>query len=220
MVTAAVLKGVGEDVHGHNGVGINADTFRMHHQGRATCGDTITAARAQLVVRSGSVDSMGGLLQLCNTTMILMGGDTAACLPVTNGIAPTVTPCNGGTAAGDGLIKIAGGAAQDWTAPNELVEGADETHWGQLEDLALWTETYGTGPDFQMTGTGNMHLSGVFMAPNARPFNIRGLADQQVENSQYIVRRLHVNGVAKLTMRPDPHDVITIPIIGGFGLVR
>ena len=206
-------------VHGHNGVGINGDTFRMHHQGRATCGDVITAARAQLVVLSGAVESNGGLLQLCNTTVIMMGGDTTACLPATNGLAPTVTPCTGGT-AGDGVIKIAGTAAQDWTAPNAVVEGADATYWGQLEDLALWTETYGTGPDFQMSGTGNMHLSGVFMAPNARPFNIKGGGLQQVENSQYVVRRLRVTGGGKLTMRPDPHDVITIPIIGGFSLVR
>ncbi|MDP9443239.1 MAG: pilus assembly protein TadG-related protein [Actinomycetota bacterium] len=205
-------------VAGYSGAGIKADGFRMHHQGAATCSDAPSADSARLFVRDGAVESTGGLLQMCHTTVILMGGKSDGCLPTTPGTAPTTTPCAG--VAGSGVVKIAGTASQDWTAPDAVSGTATAADWANLEDLALWTETYGAGPTFSMTGSGSMHLSGVFMIPNADPFNIKGGGVQQVENSQYVARRLNVTGTGILTMRPDPHDVVTIPIIGGFSLVR
>jgi hypothetical protein len=65
-----------------------------------------------------------------------------------------------------------------------------------------------------------MQMAGVFMVPNANEFKINGGGAQNVENSQYIVRKLWNTGNGQLTMRPDPTDVVTFPILEGFELVR
>ena len=65
-----------------------------------------------------------------------------------------------------------------------------------------------------------MHLAGVFVGPSADPVIIGGGGVQDVENSQYVARRLTVNGGGVLDMQPDPADSFTIPIIEGFQLVR
>ncbi len=78
---------------------------------------------ARLIVRRGSLDSGGtGLLRLCGTSVIMESGDlgngTAAnpggCLPATNGIAPTATPCPGATTPdGSGLVQLGRGDRLD-----------------------------------------------------------------------------------------------------------
>lgn len=207
-------------VAGLGAVGVKADGFRMHQQSRLACGDANSGLRARLFIREGSLETNGGVLQMCNTTLIMMGGQSDACLPATSGTAPTETPCGAG--AGTGTVKVGGTASQDWTAPNQrgAADTAVQADWDNFEDLAMWSETYGTGPDWQMAGGGSMYLSGVFMVPNANPFNIKGGGLQDVENSQYVARKLRVTGGGTLTLRPNPYDVITIPIVGGYGLVR
>ena len=64
-----------------------------------------------------------------------------------------------------------------------------------------------------------MHLSGVFMMPNGE-FKVHGGGTQDVRNSQYIARKFRADGGSELLMQPNPYDVVTIPIIGGFSLVR
>jgi hypothetical protein len=172
--------------------------------------------RARLFIKTGNFTTSGGpTVKLCNTTVILMGGQNDGCLPGSSGTAPTDFPCSG--TEGNTHLSFSGGTIVDWTAPN-LVDGpASTTDWADLEDLALWNETAG---DQNIGGSGSTHMAGVFMAPNANAFKINGAAGQDVENSQYVVRKLWNPGNGTLTMRPDPDDVVTIPFLGGFTLVR
>ncbi len=189
-------------------------SFRMHHFGSATCSEAPTGdsdQRAVFFVGGGQFKSSNSsaVLQMCNTTMILGGGQVGGCLPATIGSDPIDNSCTG-------FVQITGGS-QDWTAPNSTSDQADQTLWDKFEDLSLWTEAYGS---HTIAGGGNMHLSGVFMAPEADSFNIKGGGFQDVENSQYIARKLNVTGTGALKMMPNAKDVVTIPIIGGFALVR
>ncbi len=191
-----------------------APTFRMHHFGAPTCASTPTGDannRAVFYIAGGFLKSSNSAsqLQMCNTTLIMGGAQLGGCLPATNGVDPVDNLCNG-------IIQITGGS-QDWTAPNSTSDQADTSLWGQFEDLALWTEAYGA---HTISGGGNMHLAGVFMLPEADAFNIKGGGLQDVKNSQYIVRKLNVTGLGTLTMKPNAKDVVTIPILGGFSLVR
>lgn len=189
-------------------------SFRMHHFGAATCSETATgnsANRAVFFLGGGQFKSSNtnALLQMCNTTMIIGGGQVGSWLPGDAGEDPVDN-------SSTGRIQITGGS-QDWTAPNSTSDAADQSLWDQLEDLALWTEAYGA---HTIAGGGSMHLSGVFMLPEANPFNIKGGGLQDVDNSQYIARKLNVTGGGTLTMMPNPNDVVTIPILGGFQMVR
>ncbi|NUS52904.1 MAG: hypothetical protein HOQ22_17920 [Nocardioidaceae bacterium] len=185
-------------------------------------------SKARLMIRRGMINGAGGsLLRLCNTTVVMEGGDAAGCVPATNGTAPSATPCGGGT--GDGQINTSGSA--DWTAPNAYgdmaaagitTESAKQALWSAGEDLALWTESYGasSSPSFSMAGGGNMHVAGVFMAPNANPFNITGGGIQDLSNAQYIVRSFAVAGGATLKMSVDPNNAVGLPTLFDFRLVR
>jgi hypothetical protein len=204
-------------VGGTSPAGLDVTSMRMHDHGSASqcASPAVGEHRARLFVRTGQMKVAGsGSLKLCNTTVILMGGQSSACLPATNGTAPTSTPCGG---TGNGTLNFGGGASIDWTAPNSVDGAATTSDWGDLEDLAAWTETAGT---HSVGGGGFMQMAGVFMVPNAQPFKINGGGAQNVENSQYIVRNLWNTGNGQLTMRPDPTDVITFPILEGFELVR
>jgi hypothetical protein len=193
------------------------------------CPSTPTTGSAQLIIRHGSLKQTGGLLRLCNTAVVMLGGQTGACLPATAGTAPTSTPCAGG--AGTGQLSMPGGLL-DWTAPNRyntmstLTSAQQAAAWTSLEDLALWTESYG-GPSnaggvetYSMAGGGNMRTSGVFMAPNATPFSISGGGSQTLNNAQYVVSRFSLAGGANLTMTVDPANAVTLPALGLFALVR
>lgn len=204
------------------------------------CSDTPTGsptAKATLMIRRGQLESNGGaLLRLCNTTAVLEGGQLGAgtatnpggCLPTAKGTPPTATPCVGAsTPAGTSPISLSG--YTDWTAPNAFgdmaaagytTDALKQPFWDGGEDLALWTETYGTGPTFKMAGGGNMHIAGVFMVPNAFPFTITGSGIQDLTNAQYVTRAFAVDGGATLKMQVDPHNAVGIPTLDPFTLVR
>src|SRR3954447_8221319 len=133
-----------------------------------------TGSKAQLFIRRGMLSGNGtsSLLRLCNTEVIMQGGDLGdgssgmpgGCLPATTGSAPKTTPCSGAAAtAGDGSISTNGVA--DWTAPNAYGDMTaagysltqKQAFWDGGEDLALWTESYGTGSVYKMAGGGKMH---------------------------------------------------------------
>jgi len=179
---------------------------------------------------SGSGTS--SLLRLCNTSVIMEGGDLGAgtaalpggCLPLTMGTAPATSPCN--SSAGDSLVQLSGVA--DWTAPNAygdmtaagLTAAGKQTAWDGQEDLALWTETAGSGSDYKMAGGGKLHVAGVFMVPNAGPFTITGGGLQDLTNAQYIVRSFAVDGGATLKMSVDPYNAVGLLSLTNFWLVR
>jgi Flp pilus assembly protein TadG len=204
-------------VGGTSPAGLTVSSMRMHDHGSAAqcASPAVGEHRARLFIRTGQLTVGGsGSLKLCNTTVILMGGQSSACLPSVPGVAPTTTPCGG---TGNGTLNFGGGASIDWTAPNSVDGNATTADWQDLEDLAAWSETAG---GHSVGGGGFMQMAGVFMVPNAQPFKINGGGTQNVENSQYIVRNLWNTGNGQLTMRPDPTDVVTFPILEGFELVR
>ena len=204
--------------------------------GQCPTSPTLSAtSKAQLFLRRGMLSGSGtsSLLRLCNTTVIMEGGDIGAgtaaspggCLPTTQGIAPTATPCPS-SGAGDGSINTSG--VVDWTAPNAyndmnaagLSTTAQQVAWDGGEDLALWTETYGTSSTYKMAGGGSMRVAGVFMVPNAFPFNLTGSGAQDLSNAQYVVRGFAVAGGATLTMKVDPNNVVGLPSLYDFRTVR
>lgn len=202
----------------------NNASFQMHFDGRTesrppfvrqVCKETAIDGRAKLVIGAGSIGmgSSTAHMQMCNTATIMMGGQALACLPASTPTLPSTNLC-------DSFIQVTGGAL-DWTAPNQSDLPAAQTEWDQLEDLALWSEAEGVSAlGHRIMGGGQMHLTGIFMLPNANSFRIGGGGDQAVENSQYVARRLKVNGTGTLDMKPHPANSFTIPIIGGFQLVR
>jgi hypothetical protein len=195
-------------------------------------------AQAQMIVRRGMINGGGtsSLLRLCNTRVILEGGDIGAgtasspgaCLPLSNGTAPTSTPCPSSPGPSTGDSQIATTGVLDWTAPNAysdmkaagLTSAQQQTLWDGGEDLALWDESYGSGSDYKMAGGGLMHVAGVFMVPNAYPFNITGGGVQDLSNAQYIIRGFAVAGGATLTMKVDPNNVVAMPALFDFRMVR
>jgi hypothetical protein len=189
-----------------------------------------------VVVKSGAIsESNGGSLQMCYTTVVMMGNGNNACLTnVTseekNG--PTSTPCSNG--AGDGQINQQGGNV-DWTAPNQydvttLSDGSpDPTKAGGYtdpngpEDLALWSESYGSNnnPKFVMTGGGTEHVVGVFMAPNAEPFKLSGSANLDLKNAQFVASSFALgSNNTNLIMAVDPNSAVQLPQLKPIGLVR
>lgn len=188
---------------------------------------------AVLVVKSGEIKQTGGLLQMCRTTVVMMGNNGTGCLPTSTPTPPTSTPCGGGT--GDGQISLSGSASIDWTAPNTLDKTTDAmgnptpaalTAWSRAEgpeDLALWTESAGltSSPTYSIGGSGSFQTVGVFMAPNAAPFTIGGGSTQNLTNAQYIATSIALNGTnTSINMSVDPYAAVTIPRIGLTGLVR
>jgi hypothetical protein len=219
----------------------NNSTFSMHTTSNTTgtpakCKDTSTNIpnKAVLVVKYRGISQTGGLLQLCYTSVVMMGGQADACMPASPSTAPPnpSTPCGGGT--GFGQLTQTGGSV-DWTAPNRytvmnLSDGRpDPAKSGEYqdsagpEDLAFWSESGGTGsnPKFQMTGGGDVHLVGVLMTPNAQPFNLSGQFVQDLVNAQYITGSIALSSNnTRITMSVDPNAAVTLPDQGLVGLVR
>jgi hypothetical protein len=201
-----------------------------------TCSDapTGTQNKAVLVVKNGGFkQTSGSNLQLCYTTVLMMGGSTDACLPMTPSTDPPnpTTPCGG---TGTGQLTQTGGNV-DWTAPNRydvmtLPNGkpdpARATEWGDPEgpeDLVFWSESGGgaSNPKYQMTGGGTVHLVGVLMTPNAQPFNLSGQFSQTLFNAQYIASSISLSSNnTQITMRVDPDSAVTLPKLQMVGLVR
>jgi hypothetical protein len=92
----------------------------------------------------------------------------------------------------------------------------DLADWLDFEDMAVWVEASGS---HDMGGGAAMRLSGVFFLPNGE-FKVHGGANQDVRNSQYIARRFRADGGSLLELQPNPYDVIGVPALTGFTLVR
>lgn len=230
----------------------NNGTFSMHtgsadaNLSSGLCSDQATNIpnKAVLVVQNGDVKQTGGTLQMCYTTVLMMGGRSDACLltvPSTadpadwswDQSAPNPTGACGGT-TGNGQFTQTGGNV-DWTAPNRydamlLADGSVDTtrsgEWADVngpEDLALWSESGGgaNNPKYQMTGGGSVHLRGVLMAPNAEPFNLSGQFNQTLVNAQYVVSSISLSSNnTSITLIVDPNSVVTLPKLTVVGLVR
>jgi hypothetical protein len=202
----------GDGANNGTGLSVSNTTFRMHHGASTTCPSTMTTPtvqRARLVIGAGNLTSSGSsTVQMCGTTVLLRGNSTSGCVPTSDGVAPSSPGCNG---------RINLGGTTDWTAPS-TTSGivTDPSYHQDLEDLALWAEADGS---HDIGGGGGMKLSGVFMVPNGE-FKVHGGGTQDVRNSQYIARKFRADGGSVLQMQPNPYDVVTIPIIGGFSLVR
>jgi hypothetical protein len=161
----------------------------------------------------------------------MMGGQSNGCVPATVGTAPTTTPCAGGL--GNGQFTQTGGNI-DWTAPNALDQTLDTTTGKSIpaavtawddpngpEDLALWSESAtSTSQTYNMNGSGDFHVRGVYMVPNAEPFKLSGGAGMQLTNAQYIVSSIELNGGTQITMKVDPNSAIVLPDLALVGLIR
>ena len=219
----------------------NNDKFCMRGStcvdyGTDTCSSAATGSseHGRLMVRRGFLNSTtGGLLRMCNTTVVMEGGQLGTgtalspggCLPTTNGTLPTATPCTGASdPAGSGYFQLAG--ATDWTAPNRygdmsaLSETDKQAAWDSGEDLALWDETYAVSPNFKMAGGAELNVSGVFFVPNAFPMVFSGGAVFDLRDAQFITRSFAVDGGAQLLMKVDPYNAITIPKFDRWTLIR
>lgn len=227
--------------------GGSGGALRVHTAGNTTSGvcnatptgpdpGALSTNKAVVVVKSGQLnESASGSLQMCYTTLVMLGSGTNGCLTSvpsqeTNG--PTATPCS--TGAGDGQINQQGGNV-DWTAPNQydqtiLADGTpDPTKspgWSDPngpEDLALWTESYGaqSNPKFTLTGGGTEHVVGVFMTPNADPFQLSGGATLDLTNAQFIAASFALGSAnTNLIMSVDPNSAVQLPQLKPVGLVR
>lgn len=217
--------------------------FSMHTDGLVTvpgggCAAGFSSDRAILVIRDGEIKQSSGVLQLCNTTAIMMGGQSNACLPTVGyavAAAPDTTPCgpSASQVTGSGQIIQTGGIV-DWTAPNEHDSMTDANgdpvpakalSWSNPngpEDLAFWSESgVSSSVTYNLNGGGSLRTVGVFMAPNADPFIIGGGACQLLYNAQYIATSIMLNGNNTcISMRVDPNAAVTLPKLSVVGLVR
>jgi hypothetical protein len=204
------------------------------------CNTGQSISKAVLFVRYGTVKQTGGLLQMCRTSAIMLGGQTSStatagpgCVPLTAGTAPTQTPCNGGM--GNGQFDLSGTATIDWSAPDTLNATTDASGnptpeavaaWSNPngpEDLAMWSESASNDSNttFSMGGSGQLRVRGVYMVPNAAPFIIGGGGTQILTNAQYVASSIALNGAGtNITMSVDPNSAVTLPDQGLVGLVR
>ena len=199
-----------------NGTGISVSASSSlsmgQGSGNTSCPDTMatpTLTRALLVIGAGSLSSQpSGTVRLCSTSVVLRGGVNGGCVPGVHGVAPmNGVVCNG---------RLSMMGATDWTAPNKVAGQATEVDWNDFEDFAVWTEASGT---HDMGGGAFMRLSGIFFLPNGE-FKVHGGASQNVRNSQYIARLFRAEGGSVLELQPNPYDVIGVPALTGFTLVR
>lgn len=118
------------------------------------------------------------------------------------------------------FTMTSGGAAADWTAPNQISgkPTKDDYLTYPFEDLALWNETSSINVSFK--GQGNNVTQGVFFLPNASAL-FQGLGTNPIElNAQYFIRKLNLQGQGLITLKPNPNDSITTPIPGIYTLIR
>ena len=194
-------------------VSVQGSSFSMGQgSGAGSCPDTMTTptlTRTRLVLGAGSFfTNSSGTVKLCSTTVVLRGGVAGGCVPAVYGTAPSDTVgCNG---------RLSMGGPTDWTAPNEVQGQATAADWNDFEDLALWGEAGGA---HDVGGGGFMRLSGIFFLPNG-DFKVHGGAGQNVKNSQYIARHFRADGGSILELQPNPYDVIGVPTLTAFTLVR
>jgi hypothetical protein len=102
----------------------------------------------------------------------------------------------------DGVIDLVGGAGGlVWTAPTE----------GVFEDLALWSES---SSPHELGGQAGNTLTGTFFTPYADPFTLKGQGGQLQTDAQFLTRKLTVDGLSEVLMKPDPETSTLIPIRG------
>lgn len=198
--------------------------------GNCTAGQS--PSKALVVVRDGQFKQTGGLLRMCRTTTVMLGGQADGCVPTSSGSAPLALPCAG--TLGTGQFTQQGGGI-DWTAPDTLDATRDATTGNPLptattawqdpngpEDLALWSESgSNSSTNFSMAGGGLFRVRGVFMVPNADPFRLSGGAHLDLTNAQLIASGIALNGnTTSVTMSVDPNSAVTLPDQGVVGLVR
>jgi len=215
-------------------------TFQMDNKvanlSGGRCSNGQNTNKAIMFIKTGDIKQSGtSSLQMCRTTVIMMGGSTTGCVPTSSsGPNPAVNPCpgiNGGL--GTGQFTQTGGDI-DWTAPDQYdvmtlsngdVDPAKAPAWTNpdgMEDLALWSES-GTDSSntYNMNGGGVFHVRGVYMVPNADPFRISGGGSMNLVNAQYIASSIRLSGTGtNITMSVDPNAGVTIPSLGIVGLVR
>lgn len=208
-------------VHGKSGPNANAvnasNLLSMHNggDGTAACGTNVDGTRARLFIRQGSLEVSTKFIA-CHTSVIMLGGYNDACLPAGYGTwFPSGKVCDGNTMTGNGVIKMSGSGAADWTAPSLLddeilAKDIPQADHDDLEDLMFWSET---ADEQVLGGSGVVHLSGVFVAPNAHPLRLNGTPTWDVLNSQYVVRTLLNNGGGVFTMRPMPSLPVAPPTV-------
>jgi hypothetical protein len=195
-------------------------------EGDFVCDDRQDAdpnAQTKVVIGNGNIQAEGGsgkILRMCQSTVFMMDNTAGGCpLPTFDGREPYTNACRG-------RIRVAGSNKLDWSAPNRnTVTSPTRAELDELEDLAFWTETQSPGPCgatqcSTIEGSGGVRLSGIFFTPNADPFRVGGGGAYDIEDAQFITRRLEVAGNGTLLMRPESQNAIQIPVIGGFGLVR
>lgn len=232
-------------------IGGSGASFQMHTLNRTVsdpsipatfpdsflCNSAPTTDRGLLVVKSGSLND-GNFFRACNTTVVMLGGDTTGgCLPtydpLTQAIGPdsTHSPCPS-SSVGTGQLNING--LVDWTAPNQCVRIDNTTCDGNPlaagggwqntagpEDLALWSESAAYGPtNAVIGGSSNFNLHGVFMTPNFDPMTLGGGPNTTLTNAQFVASSLTLNGGAKLTMTVDPNSAVKLKRLLAVGLVR
>jgi Flp pilus assembly protein TadG len=221
--------------------------LRVHTDGNltsasacSTAGTTSATNKAILFIKDGDIKQSGsGVLQMCNTTVIMMGGQANGCLPTVGyatAPAPMAKPCTPSTGlpvTGSGQLSMNGGLV-DWTAPNHydlmtLPNGEPDPAlapaWSDPngpEDLAFWSESgVSSSATFNIGGNGALRTVGVFMVPNAQPFIIGGGGHQDLTNAQYIASSVELNGnTTSVSMRVDPNAAVTLPKLKLVGLVR
>ncbi|MDQ1515597.1 MAG: hypothetical protein QOE80_1427 [Actinomycetota bacterium] len=187
-------------------------TLSVNKGASASCTSRTTAvpaATTKLVISHGNLNMTGNSnFALCSTTLLMGDGS----IPSTNATAPADNSYKG-------EVAIGGGGSIDWTAPNTNPNSlATATQLANLEDLAFWTET---SDQSNINGSGStLSLSGVFFAPNAHPFAIDAGSGTIVADAQFIVRYLSVTGGGALSLRANPNNVVLVPYVNGFRLVR
>lgn len=221
----------------------SGSTFQVNNKaGNLTsgiCSNGQSSSKSELFVRTGDInESNGSTLQLCRTTVFLMGGSSTGCVPSSSGgVNPAVSPCPGiNSGLGTGQFTQTGGNI-DWTAPDQYDATVDSngnalpalatpgqgwTDPDGPEDLALWAES-GTDSSntFNMNGGGTFHVRGVFMVPNADPFRLAGSAAMNLTNAQFVASSIKLSGTGtKITMGVDPYAAVTLPDLQIVGLVR
>jgi hypothetical protein len=216
--------GTGLSIQGSLALNTGTTSTASNSGSASICGSRTLAARDQLIVANGAfAGGAQATFHLCNTTVLMAdgwNGTTGCALPAT--VTPISTEPHDSTCYG--YLSLGGQGFMEWTAPNLVSTTATQTAWDSLEDLALWTETSGTissSTANKIGGGGLMSISGVFFLPNANPFVISGGGLQSNgANAQFIARRLEANGSGTLNMRPNPADVVTIPLAPTYSLVR
>jgi len=234
---ATTISGTGASFQMHT-TGLTGSVATTVFPDGKRCLPATSSDRGLLVVKGGKLGD-DYLFRACNTTVVLLGGDTNGCmLPSsynpdlqTIGPAPTHSPCPSNT-SGSGQVNVNGFV--DWTAPNactvitaslcDATALAGNDGWHNVngpEDLALWSESAAFGStNAVIGGTSQFNLRGVFMTPNYDPLNLGGGPNTTLTNAQFIASALNLNGGAQLTMSVDPNSAVKLKELKVVGLVR